>query len=368
MTILPSSQRAFYVVYSQFVGGGPVLLNMASPIHCGFEGSPPDFVTIITACWRMVTRLWADAEDVGPGTGWLGLFRDLHLREAEVMQVHGPDLRHNHILPMRTDPASESPAERGVLWGNMPSTAGTTEEAGLVTTPEDETGAQSTPASIRHRAVGLAELVFVHRMAVVRPGKAMKTGRGMRQGTRPGVRLLFGERMPQRQTQKRIISGVRTAKDPALGSNREVDTDVQNWVSIVPVVRTPDLSALICFNLPMSPDESSSGGNRDLPVHSVPSCYRYCGKESDVTQVMERATQVLGATDGPGAEEALDERLLLSLNFIWESDLLQSSSGRKSEGRIVDCEALPWFPGGGGGSKAAVDRSSFAKCKALHVE
>ncbi|KAI4530225.1 hypothetical protein MG293_020081 [Ovis ammon polii] len=338
MTILPSSQRAFYVVYSQFVGGGPVLLNMASPIHCGFEGSPPDFVTIITACWRMVTRLWADAEDVGPGTGWLGLFRDLHLREAEVMQVHGPDFRHNHILPMRTDPASESPAERGVLWGNMPSTAGTTEEAGLVTTPEDETGAQSTPASIRHRAVGLAELVFVHRMAVVRPGKAMKTRRGMRQGTRPGVRHLFGERMPQRQTQKRIISG------------------------------TPDLSALICFNLPMSPDESSSGGNRDLPVHSVPSCYRYCGKESDVTQVMERATQVLGATDGLGAEEALDERLLLSLNFIWESDLLQSSSGRKSEGRIVDCEALPWFPGGGGGSKAAVDRSSFAKCKALHVE
>ncbi|XDA87906.1 hypothetical protein R6Z07F_017588 [Ovis aries] len=70
----------------QFVGGGPVLLNMASPIHCGFEGSSPDFVTIITACWRMVTRLWADAEDVGPGTGWLGLFRDLHLREAEVMQ------------------------------------------------------------------------------------------------------------------------------------------------------------------------------------------------------------------------------------------------------------------------------------------
>lgn len=50
--------------------------------------------------------------------------------------------------------ASESPAERGVLWGNMPSTAGTTEEAGLVTTPEDETGAQSMPASIRHRAVG----------------------------------------------------------------------------------------------------------------------------------------------------------------------------------------------------------------------
>lgn len=48
-----------------------------------------------------------------------------------------------------------------------------------------------------------------------------------------------------------------------------------------------------------------------MPVHSVPSCYRYCGKESDVTQVMERATQVLGATDGPGAEEALDERLLL---------------------------------------------------------
>lgn len=77
------------------------------------------------------------------------------------------------------------------------------------------------------------------------------------------------------------------------------------------LTRTPDLSALICFNLPMSPDESSSGGNRDLPVHSVPSCYRYCGKESDVTQVMERATQVLGATDGPGAEEALDERLLL---------------------------------------------------------
>lgn len=27
----------------------------------------------------------------------------------------------------------------------MPSTAGTTEEAGLVTTPEDETGAQHTP-------------------------------------------------------------------------------------------------------------------------------------------------------------------------------------------------------------------------------
>lgn len=34
-----------------------VLSSMASSIHCGFEGSPPDFVTIITACWRMVTCL-----------------------------------------------------------------------------------------------------------------------------------------------------------------------------------------------------------------------------------------------------------------------------------------------------------------------
>ena len=33
----------------------------------------------------------ADAEDVGPGTGWLGLSRDLRLREAEVTQVgRGP--------------------------------------------------------------------------------------------------------------------------------------------------------------------------------------------------------------------------------------------------------------------------------------
>ncbi|XP_061263275.1 protein LTO1 homolog isoform X3 [Bos javanicus] len=32
-----------------------VLSSVASSIHCGFEGSPPDFVTIITACWRMVT-------------------------------------------------------------------------------------------------------------------------------------------------------------------------------------------------------------------------------------------------------------------------------------------------------------------------
>ena len=32
-------------------------------------------------------RLQADAEDVGPGTGWLGLSRDLHLREAELTRV-----------------------------------------------------------------------------------------------------------------------------------------------------------------------------------------------------------------------------------------------------------------------------------------
>ena len=36
----------------------------------------------------------------------------------------------------------------------MASTAGTTEEAGLVTTPEDETDAQRTPSSIKLCAVG----------------------------------------------------------------------------------------------------------------------------------------------------------------------------------------------------------------------
>lgn len=36
----------------------------------------------------------------------------------------------------------------------MATTAGTTEEAGLVTTPEDETDAQHTPSSIKLCAVG----------------------------------------------------------------------------------------------------------------------------------------------------------------------------------------------------------------------
>ncbi|MXQ90522.1 hypothetical protein E5288_WYG016227 [Bos mutus] len=39
------------------------------------------------------------------------------------------------------------------------------------------------------------------------------------------------------------------------------------------LTRIPDLSALICFNFPMSPDESSSGGTK-ICQFSISSCYR----------------------------------------------------------------------------------------------
>ena len=43
---------------------------------------------------------------------------------------------------------------KGPPGGLCPSAAGTTEGAGLVTTPEDKTDAQRTPSSLKHRAVG----------------------------------------------------------------------------------------------------------------------------------------------------------------------------------------------------------------------
>lgn len=59
------------------------------------------------------------------------------------------------------------------------------------------------------------------------------------------------------------------------------------------LTRTTDLSALICFNFPMSPDEFSSGGTK-ICQFSVSSCYRYWGKEQDMTQVMECARTGIG--------------------------------------------------------------------------